>query len=130
MKISELTYEQVRRDFDLPPICSGCDAWSANWHYRGISSGGYLHWSRTGMRRSGLHAFMRASLNHFMNWWAIYAASVAADKTIRDRYGIHIPASASQWERREVLAQTKHIGISLRTQNPRIYSWATYKGAK
>ena len=136
MKISELTYEQVRRDFDLPPICTGlldsgkpC-GWSANWHYHGIVSGGRMHWSRTGMRRAGLHAFLRASLQHYMNWWAIYAASVTADITIRDRYGIRIPASASKWERRTVLATTRHIGINLRTDHPRVYAWATYKGAK
>jgi len=130
MKISELTYEQVRRDLKAPPICTGCLMWSSNWHHRGINSGDQMHWSRGEMRRSGLHAFVRAYFQKYMNWEYIYRASVQADKYIQLQYGIQIPASASKWERRHVLAMTKHIGVPLRTEFPSIYAWATYEGAK
>ena len=125
MKISELTYERVRQDLAAPPICTGCDAWSANWHYRGVMSGGVVHWSRNGMRRSGLHAFVRATLMTNMSYYGTWAASTAADALILSRYGIRIPASASKWERRFVLSWR-----GLRTAFPHIYAWATYKGAK
>jgi hypothetical protein len=125
MKISELTYERVRQDLASPAICTGCDAWSANWHYRGIRSGGTVHWSRQGMRRSGLHAFVRAVLCFDISYRGTYAASVMADEVILSRYGIRIPASASKRERRYVLSWR-----GLRTEAPHIYAWATYKGAK
>jgi hypothetical protein len=130
MKISELTYEQVGRDLFAPPICAGGCGWSANWHYRGIKAGGQMHWSRKGMRRSGLHAFVRAYLQEYMNWEYVYRASVDADQLILSRYGIKIPASASKWERREVLAQIERLERRLRTEHPSIYAWATYEGAK
>ena len=125
MKISELTYEQVRQDLAAPPICTGCNAWSANWHYRGVNEGERLHWSRTGMRRSGLHAFVRAILCRDMSYYGTYSASTEADAWILRTYGIRIPASASKRERRYVLSWR-----GLRTAFPSIYAWATYEGAK
>jgi hypothetical protein len=139
MKISELTYERVRQDLAAPPICTGppdehrgaewC-GWSANWHFHGINSGGQMHWSRGRVQRSGLHAFVRAYFQRYMNWQYVYEASVRADKYIQLQYGIQIPASASKWERRHVLAATRQLGVNLRTDYPNIYAWATYKGAK
>lgn len=124
MKISDLTYEQVREDMGLPPICTGCTAWSANEHYRGMKADGRMHWSRSGMRRSGLHAFVRAGLRDFMDWQYVHEASVEADRKILELYLIRIPASASKWERRHVLATAR--GSRLRTTYPSIYAWATY----
>jgi hypothetical protein len=134
MKISELTYEQVRRDIAAPVLCSSCDLVSANGHYRGKWAGGRLHWSRTGMRRSGLHAFVRARLDN-LDWdglevLSLWYVSTGADRIILSKYGIRIPASASKWERRTVLAMAKRNGVNLRTDNPSIYAWATYEGAK
>lgn len=125
MKISELTYERVRQDLAAPPICTGCKMWSANWHYMGVNEGGAVHWSRKGMRRSGLHAFVRAVMCHDVSYLGTYKSSVEADKYILDTYGIRIPASASKWERRFVSRCP-----NLRTDHPTIYAWATYKGAK
>jgi hypothetical protein len=134
MKISQLTYEMVGADLSAPTICQSCEL-SQNFHHRGGLADHRLHWSRTGMRRSSLHAFVRARLDN-LDWpddeavemLSLWSASTSADRIILSKYGIRIPASASRWERRRVLAIAKRNGIKLRTDNPQIYAWATYKG--
>lgn len=136
--ISHLTYKQIGRDwveeFSLPglAICPACDAFSANTHYRGYLAGDTIHFSRNQVRRTGIHAFLRA-LSYEDGWFEyerLWTAAVFADNYALSTYRIRIPASASRWERRRVLALAAREGIKLRTAEPVIYAWATYGDAR
>ena len=136
--INHLTYQQIGRTWverlKEPglAICPGCDEYSQNTHYRGLLTGSTIHWSRTTVRRAGLHAFLRALF--LMNdglqpeYEDLWAASVYADHFALVEYHVRIPAHHSLWERRRVLALAERDGYRLRSASPMIYAWATYEG--